>query len=80
MISWQGDYGPEFHEAGFFLGLFGGLLWPVTLIFVIINWLLPGWGCSAMYYHFNTGFGYWLGYIIGLIPYLGVLFGSKKSK
>ena len=65
----------EYHEAGFFLGLFGGLLWPITFIFYLIGFISPYWGVSAMYYHYNSGFGFWLGFCIGLLPYLGVFLG-----
>jgi len=74
----------EYHEAGFFLGIFGGLLWPITFIFYLIGFISHYWGVSAMYYHYNSGFGYWLGYCIGFLPYLLVLLvfipANKKNK
>ena len=70
----------EYYEAGFFLGLFGGLFWPLSLIFIGVGRIFPSFcGDAALYYHWNSGFSYWLGYCIGLLPYLA-LFGIIKSK
>jgi hypothetical protein len=71
--------GGEYHEAGFFLGLFGGLLWPLTFIFYLVGFISPYYGASAMYYHYNSGFGYWLGFIIGFLPYMGLFFGKISN-
>ena len=72
--------GGEYHEAGFFLGIFGGLLWPLSLIFMGIGMIFPKIsGGTALYYHYNSGFGYWLGYCIGLLPYLALI-GAAKQK
>jgi len=69
----------EYHEAGFFMGFFGGLLWPISLIFMGIGKIFPSIsGDTALYFHHNSGFGYWLGYCIGLLPYLALL-GAKKN-
>ena len=67
----------EYHEAGFFLGIFGGLLWPLSLIFMVVGKIFPSIsGDTALYYHFNSGFGYWLGYFIGLLPYILRIIGG----
>jgi len=71
----------QVHEAGFFLGLFGGLLWPLSLIMIGVGYVFPSIsGDAAMYYYFNTGFGYWLGYIIGFIPYAVLLYAILTRK
>jgi hypothetical protein len=77
----------EFHEAGIFLGFFSGILLPISLIFMGIGTIIPsfsdmwyGSGGSTFYYHWNTGFGYWLGFCIGVLPYLAILFGGKAKK
>ena len=54
-------------EYGFFSGIWHGIIWPFSLI---------GWIFGAdigLYAHHNTGFTYWLGFIIGL----GVLGGGS---
>ena len=76
--------GGEYQEPGFFSGIFGGLLWPLSLLFMGIGKIFPSLcGDTALYFHYNSGFGYWFGYCIGLLPYLGLLGiksnGEKKS-
>jgi hypothetical protein len=77
----------EVHVPGFFTGFFSGILLPISLIFMGIGAIIPsfsdwwyGSGGSTFYYHFNTGFGYWLGFCIGVLPYLAILFGGKAKK
>jgi len=72
----------EYVEAGFFTGVFNALFWPFSLIFMGVGQFVPYYSTTALYTHFNNGFFYWTGYIIGLLPYLMFLGamanGSKK--
>lgn len=62
--------GPTYKEFGFFHGLLHGFL----LVFAVIGKMFGGHhGIFAMH---NTGFFYWLGFLIGLTIFTG---GSAAS-
>jgi hypothetical protein len=64
----------EYHEAGFFLGILSGLFWPISLLLIPIGWLFPSLcGGMSIYYHYNSGIGYWAGFILGLTPYINMI-------
>ncbi len=59
---------------GFFYGLIHGFIFPFALIGKLFN---SSHGIHAMH---NTGFFYWLGFIIGLGGIGGGAFGWSKKK
>ena len=58
--------GYEPHESGFLSGLWHGLILPLSLIGKLIGLEI---GIHALN---NSGFFYWLGFIIGLLAYVGI--------
>lgn len=64
------------HEAGFFAGLWHGLIMPISFILSLLN------DDVAVYQAHNVGGWYDLGYLIGLSSSLGGggFFGSRAKK
>lgn len=61
---------------GFFSGLWHGFIWPFAAIVNLVSWFASLIGVSLfasieLVGQPNTGFGYYAGFVIGLLMYLG---------